>query len=175
MNWQALSTIAEVIGAIAVVASVIYLAIQVRENTRLSAQRTVSSAIDAFNEFDRLIASTPDLASLLTRGETALSSLSPDEQRRFDHLNSIEFGVYEGWHTKKQTIGIGKEQNDLMESMLGERLSNAGILECGVTTAARIHHRLSIGWTQFAILRVLSRNSERPESKQLTNYKFDFV
>jgi len=62
VNWEALGTVAEVVGAIAVVASVIFLAIQVRGNTRLLAQQTVSSAIDAFNDFDRLIASTPDLA-----------------------------------------------------------------------------------------------------------------
>ena len=62
VNWEALGTVAEVVGAKAVVASVIYLAIQVRGNTRLLAQQTVSSVIDAFNDFDRLIASTPDLA-----------------------------------------------------------------------------------------------------------------
>lgn len=48
MNWEAIGAIAEVIGAVAVVASVIYLAFQVRENTRLSAEQTVATAIDAF-------------------------------------------------------------------------------------------------------------------------------
>ncbi len=129
MNWLAIGTIAEVIGAVAVVASVIYLAFQVRENTRSSAEQTVATAIDAFNDFDRLIACTPDLASLLIRGENALSSLSPEEHRRFVHIISVEFGIYEGWHAKSQRTGIGQEHDDLMRSMLGERLANASISE----------------------------------------------
>jgi hypothetical protein len=80
MNWIAIGTIAEVIGAVAVVASVIYLAFQVRENTRRSAEQTMATAIDAFNYYDRLVASTPDLASIIIRGENALSSLAPDER-----------------------------------------------------------------------------------------------
>ena len=60
MNWVAIGTIAEVIGAVAVVASVIYLALQVRENTRRSAEQTVATAIDAFNDYDRLVESNRD-------------------------------------------------------------------------------------------------------------------
>ena len=129
MNWEFVGTIAEVIGAVAVVASVIYLAFQVRENTRLSAEQTVASAIDAFNDFDRLVASTPDLASIIIRGESSLSSLAPDERLRFDHLDSIEFGIYEGWHEKSQRIGIGQHHETLMQTMFRERISNASILE----------------------------------------------
>jgi len=36
MDWNAVATIGEVVGALAVVISVIYLALQVRENTRSS-------------------------------------------------------------------------------------------------------------------------------------------
>ncbi len=129
MSWDALGAIAEVIGTVAVVVSVIYLAVQVRENTKFSAQEAVATAIDAFNEFDRLIAVNSDLASILLRGEQSLSSLSPEEQRRFEHLISIEFGVYEGWHTRSWRTGIGREQDDLMQRMLGERLSNDGIAD----------------------------------------------
>ena len=52
-----------------------------------------------------------------------------EEQRRFDHLIAIEFGIYEGWHTKSQRTGIGREHDDLMKTMLSERLSNPGIAD----------------------------------------------
>lgn len=60
VNWVAIGTIAEVIGAVAVVVSVINLAFQVRENTRLSAEQIVATAIDAFNDYDRLVESNRD-------------------------------------------------------------------------------------------------------------------
>ena len=127
VNWDALGTIAEIIGATMVVVSVVYLAVQVRENTKLSAEEVVSSAIDAFTDLDRMIAADSDLASILIRGEQALPSLSPEEQRRFDSLISIEFSVYERWHTKSGRSGLGREHDELMRFMLGERLCEAGI------------------------------------------------
>ena len=36
MNWEAASTIAEIIGAIGVIASLIYLAVQIRQSTKVS-------------------------------------------------------------------------------------------------------------------------------------------
>lgn len=109
------ASVAEVISAVAVVASLIYLAIQVRENTMLSAQEAVSSAIAEFNEFDRLIAVNADLASIIMRGEQGSSSLSAKEQRRFEHLISIETGIYERWHTDSERTGIGREHDVLMK------------------------------------------------------------
>ena len=44
MNWQALGTIAEIIGALVVVATVIYLAIQTRQHT-LAVQASVRQAM----------------------------------------------------------------------------------------------------------------------------------
>lgn len=127
MNWEAAATVAEIVGAIAVVVSVIYLAIQVRGNTREAMEAAISSAIDAFNNFDRMIATDADLASILMRGEKSNASLSPVEQRQFDSLMSIEFTVYERWHTDSRRTGLGQEHDDLMMFMLGQRLAEGGV------------------------------------------------
>ena len=47
MNWEAISTVSEVIGAIAVVVSLIYLALQVRQNTQMSKSETRQTIADA--------------------------------------------------------------------------------------------------------------------------------
>ena len=127
MNWDALATIAELIGAIAVVISVVYLAVQIRENTKVSAEEAVSSAIDAFNDLDKLIAGDSELASIAIRGEKSFDALSPEDRLRFDSLMSIEFGVYERWQTKSSRTGIGYEHDQLMRFMLGKRLAENGI------------------------------------------------
>ena len=35
MNWEAISAISDIVGAIAVVVSLIYIAVQIRQNTRM--------------------------------------------------------------------------------------------------------------------------------------------
>lgn len=49
MNWQALGTISEAVGAVAVVVSLIYLAVQVRQNTRMSKSATRQAIADAIS------------------------------------------------------------------------------------------------------------------------------
>jgi hypothetical protein len=51
MNWEAITAVGQIVGAVGVIISVIYLAQQVRSNsrqTRLASMRTMS---DAFNQW----------------------------------------------------------------------------------------------------------------------------
>ena len=127
MNWEMAASGAEIIGAIAVVISVVYLAIQVREQTRESMQAAITSAIDAFSDYEKLVATDASLASVLIRGEGSGKSLSPVEERRFDSLMSIEFAIYERWFTDSRRTGLGQEHNELMASMLKLRLVEPGV------------------------------------------------
>lgn len=51
MNWAAIQAVAEAIGAIVVVASLIYLAIQVRQNTRAVRVATYDGMVQASGDF----------------------------------------------------------------------------------------------------------------------------
>ncbi len=67
MNWEAISAIGQLVGALAVVISLIYLANQVRSNaceTRLAAMR---SGLDFLIRFTQQIAEHADLADLRHR------------------------------------------------------------------------------------------------------------
>lgn len=46
MNWEAISAISEVVGAVAVVVSLIYLALQIRQNTKVVRGTTLDSITD---------------------------------------------------------------------------------------------------------------------------------
>jgi hypothetical protein len=63
VNWEAIAAIGEMVGAIAAVVSVIYLAVQIRENTPSSMPNVVNITINDFSDLERLIASTPAFAS----------------------------------------------------------------------------------------------------------------
>jgi len=84
MNWEAIGAIGEIVGAAGVIATLIYLAIQIRQNTtatnRAAVRRTVESNGAA-------LASLLDegVAELFVRGLKSLDSLSEVERYRFDN------------------------------------------------------------------------------------------
>ncbi|MBV9619020.1 MAG: hypothetical protein JO201_07385 [Verrucomicrobia bacterium] len=61
MNWEAISALGQIVGAIAVVISVIYLALQVRGNARQTRLASMRSMGDAFNGFLQGLAGNEDL------------------------------------------------------------------------------------------------------------------
>jgi len=126
MDWDAVAAIGESVGALAVVVSVIYLAFQVRENTRTSIQNMVQDTIKDFARVDQLIATTPDLASIVVKGNEGIENLAPDQKLRFDGYNSTFFSVLEVWHTQSRRIPVDPEQDDTIRTMLNNRLAERG-------------------------------------------------
>lgn len=73
MNWDALSSIADVVGAIAVVSSIFYLAIQVKMNTKAVSASASFDAAHSWAEFNEANLSLPD-----EHLELILRTYSPD-------------------------------------------------------------------------------------------------
>ena len=87
--------VAEVIGGLAIVASLIFVGLEVRENTqvtRLTMDRTIDQQSIALN---LSIVQSADFADILVRGELDRDSLSPAELARFDNYCLSRFGSYE--------------------------------------------------------------------------------
>jgi len=68
VNWEAISAIGQIVGAIAVVISLIYLATEVRSNARATRRTAMRSTLDALNRFAQQITGHADLAELRSRG-----------------------------------------------------------------------------------------------------------
>lgn len=87
MNWEALGAIAELCGAVAVVATLVYLAVQVRQNSRLIEASLAESHVAAANELPRLLVAEPGAADIFWEGlETNRENLPQEQQRRFDPM-----------------------------------------------------------------------------------------
>lgn len=86
MNWEAIGAIGEIIGALAVVVTLIYLVIQIRQNTAAVATATYESTMSGFNDINVVVASNPELASLLDRGTQNPNLLSAEEITQFNFL-----------------------------------------------------------------------------------------
>ena len=126
MEWDAIAAIGEAVGAVGVVISLIYLALQVRANTRESIQNMVQDTIKDFSKVEQLIAASPDLASIVVKGNEGIENLTPDQRLRFDGYCSATFSVLEVWHTQSRRISADPEQYETMLAILNLRLSARG-------------------------------------------------
>ena len=80
MNWEAISAIGQIVGGLAVVVSLIYLAREIRRNARLARQ----SSVDTLNVVAGQLAQHPRLAQLFDRGIRNLKSLEGADRVSFE-------------------------------------------------------------------------------------------
>lgn len=86
MNWQAAGAIGDIVGAVAVVISLVYLAIQVRQNTRAIAAQAARDALAAVREFNQHLMVNPPLARIFRIGQEDPSALTESELEQFVHI-----------------------------------------------------------------------------------------
>lgn len=87
MNWDAIAAIAEGLGAVGVIATVIYLAFQIRQNTQSIQGSTAQSIMSQEIGLYALLAKH---ASVYRRGCANLTELDSDEIVVFEYLVSAE-------------------------------------------------------------------------------------
>ncbi len=85
MNWEAVSAVGEIIGAIAVVVTLVYLAVQVRRSTAATQAATVQLAAALDQEFLLTLGSDSVKAQLWTSYMSAPHTL-PVEQAQQGHF-----------------------------------------------------------------------------------------
>ena len=82
MDWEAIGAISEVIGAVAVVGSIVYLAIQIRQGTSATAAGNMNSWIADYNQMLMTMYSDPNDSVLFRKAISEFESLSADDQMR---------------------------------------------------------------------------------------------
>ena len=83
MTIQDLGNIGELVGAIATVATLIYLAIQIRANTYAVQSAAAQSVHEAFATWYRMLAADAELAQIATNGLRDYAALSELDKARF--------------------------------------------------------------------------------------------
>lgn len=95
MDWNALTAVAELLAALAVVASVLYLAVQVRQSTYLARLSAEDAGVTAMREASLPLVQDAELARMFFTGLKDYDALTPDEQARFRLLSFLEFKAME--------------------------------------------------------------------------------
>jgi len=134
MSIQEWAAIAEIVGAVAVVASLIYLAVQIRQNTRglsMSLKSTELAAfernVEAGNRIREIFILNPEVSELFARGKSSYTDLSSSDKIRFGMLLSNVFSAFQGAYIRQLTYG-----NDPENFVGSERLLDSYIRCNGV-------------------------------------------
>lgn len=108
-DWEAISAIAQIVGSIAVVFSVLYLAVQVHSSTRVAKVAAQDAAAASLREVTRPFAENAELARIWRIGLEDLQSLPAEEQARFFHCCYQFLKAFETIHFH-QVHGLMDEQ-----------------------------------------------------------------
>ena len=102
MDWIAVGAIAELIGAIAVVLTLFYLADQVPNNTRMARRAATSEAVTAIREATTFFGNDSSMNELFRRGIMNLGAFVGGRTRSIPH---VEFKYHQGVRTVTLSLG----------------------------------------------------------------------
>lgn len=129
MTIQELGSLGELVAAIATVATLIYLALQIRQNTTATRASSFHAVTDARNQVNLSITENADLARIFVEGCADRSSLSPEDRVRFDFTCLSYIHVVETMHYQA-SVGAGeKKLVEAEERSLVDLLSTPGVRE----------------------------------------------
>jgi len=102
MNWDAISTVAEVVSAIAVVVSLVYLAIQLRSNTRALRASAAWDSEVIYGHVNYEIGLNPDNALFLSRASDPGAKVSDFNEAEMAQLyflvrGALQFAQAQWW------------------------------------------------------------------------------
>ena len=136
MNWEALGAIAESVGAIAVFVSLVYVAVQIRQNTKQFSRSVEANQLAAFernvesgNHIRELLILHPDLAKLLLSGFKNYKELNGSDKFRFGMLLRNIFSGIQGGYIRQLSVEHDPLEFEGTARVLDEILVNRGARE----------------------------------------------
>jgi len=129
MNWDAIGAVGEFIGAILVGATLIYLAFQLRQNTKALTSSTfqaVSSNMASNMEF---FAGDPTISALLVQAQDGLGELKAEERARFGYVMAMAFRRIETVFVQRSLGFIDARLTEGFERSAISAFSSGGVRE----------------------------------------------
>ena len=139
MNWEAIGAIGEIIGAAAVVGSLVYLAVQIRHNSQLLKRTATADTVSALRDFSALMLAHSELPLIYQKGVEGMENLNMEEWGQFvllvfnfmkamedlhyQHINgAMDPEVWSGW----ESLGRGYITSPGFQEYWAERRSIFG-------------------------------------------------
>ena len=95
MNMDQLANLAEILGGIAVISSLIYVGAQIRQNTRATQAATTHELTKSFNAVVSKIVEDPEMARIWTQQSRGMANLSVEDLQRLVPLTIMILRTFE--------------------------------------------------------------------------------
>ena len=134
MNWEAIGAVAELVGAIGVVASLVYLAYQIRQstsqmkhNTRALEVAALDTSIQHGLEVRSLILSSDTLTEIWLKGFADYPNLDQASRARFNMMAESVFYATQGLHARVEAGAMHSELLEIQLPVIARLLSQPGL------------------------------------------------
>ncbi len=126
MNWDALGAIGEIVGAIAVVATLAYLAVQIRQNNKLSQTTAVQTVSQQNLNFLGILATNPDLGEVWFKGAEDYDKLDAHAKQGFYFVAQMLLRLFEEQHQLRTQGALPDEMWEASKVTCVRMLSRPG-------------------------------------------------
>ena len=124
MNWDAIGAIAELLGAVGVIASLVYLATQIRHSQEQMVENTRAMRAGTYQQFEQSLKATmmsqlttPDLHRIVVRGLMKHEQLNEEEM---DRLRGVFYVTVRDMDNAHYQYRLGMFDEDRWQLSLGE-------------------------------------------------------
>ena len=133
MNWDAIGSIAEFIGAVAVILTLIYLALQTKHNVLAVNQSAQQNLVTEMGAAMGALFENPEVAEIYLKGISSYSSLTPLEKVRFSSLFHQFARVSEQAYLSFRAGTLDAQVWQGLEAQVLDVFSSPGVQEWWVT------------------------------------------
>ncbi len=111
MNWDAIGAIAELFGAVGVIASLVYLATQIRHSQEQTIENTRALRAGTYQQFEQSLKATmmsqlttPDLHRIVVQGLDDHEKLTNEEMGRFREIFYVSMRDFDNGTTSTASV-----------------------------------------------------------------------
>ena len=128
MTLAELSDISQALGAVAVIVSLIFVALQIRQNTRAIKAASHHAVTDSFNAINTLIMSDPKVARVWRLGMAGSELLDEDERVSFSYMMLGYMRIFETLHYQFSTGALEPKLFEAEQNTLKWVVTNPGFV-----------------------------------------------
>ena len=126
MNLAKWSQISEIISGIAVLATLGFLLLEVRENTAVTRAEAYGQSVDRLNYWRMELADNPELSDIYrTFRDGDVSELSETQKQQFGFFYSALWGIYESAYYSQGYDILGEAEWDRFQSQICGQYNNS--------------------------------------------------
>ena len=133
MNWEMLAAIGQLVAVIIGIPSVIYLAAQIRQQTKERKQAAVHALTEQWGDLTRSLHDSSEVAEVYLRGLQSFTGLAPTDKIRFSAFFNRFMNVFEGMYFSHREGILVDSSWDAIERILEDFVTNRGLQEWWAT------------------------------------------